>query len=213
MKIHKAPIYILVLIGLISLLSFPCIAQDTTKYVTFMGFVSDANSRPVPGAVLRNETRNKAVATELSGRFLMVVAPGDIIHIKYIGFKEIRFAIPTKIEDNKYVKNITMQVDTFMLGTVNVKAYPTAEEMFKEDLNLREVSEYAGFNRLDHAPVIKAPNPLTSPISAIGNAVQKNKMKNNKGGIDAYHQTMMIKEFYNEGATAVPDSIRNLYNK
>ena len=178
-----------------------------------MGFISDANSKPVPGAVLRDETRNKAVATELSGRFLMVVAPGDVIDIKYIGYKEVRFSIPLNITDNKYVKNISMQVDTFMLGTVNVKAYPTAEEMFKDDLNLREISEYAGFYRLDHAPVIKAPNPLTSPISAIGNAVQKNKMKNNKGGIDAYHQTLMIKEFYNEGATAVPDSVRNLYNR
>jgi hypothetical protein len=179
MKTTKTKIYLLLIIGLTSLISFQSIAQDSTKFVTFMGFISDANSKPVPGAVLRDETRNKAVATELSGRFLMVVAPGDVIDIKYIGYKEVRFSIPLNITDNKYVKNISMQVDTFMLGTVNVKAYPTAEEMFKDDLNLREISEYAGFYRLDHAPVIKAPNPLTSPISAIGNAVQKNKMKNN----------------------------------
>ncbi len=205
-----------VLIGIIILVfcvrSNSIKAQDTTRFITFMGFVYDENNKPLPGAVLQNLSRNKAVATELNGRFLMVLSPGDLINISYLGFKPIRFNIPNNITDLKFVKNIILQTDTIMLKGTTVRAYPTAEEMFTADINLREVGPNAGFYKLDHAPVIKAPNPLTSPISAISNAIQKKKMKGGKGNIDPYHQSMMIKDFYKDGATAVPDSVLNLYN-
>lgn len=213
MKILHDKVVLIIVLFSLCMLHLELEAQDTTRYITFMGFVTDNGNKPVPGAVLRDVTKNKAVATELNGRFLMVTAPGDVISISYIGYKSVKFTIPVSLIDNKYVKNIILLTDTFLLGTVNVKAYPTAEEMFNADLNLREISEFAGFVKLNHAPVIKAPNPILSPISAISNAVQKKKMKGSKGNIDAFHQSMMIKDFYQDGASAVPDSVMNSYNK
>ena len=212
MKVTNKFTFNIFIITFLSIFCMKALAQDTTKYVTFMGFVYDINNRPIPGAVIQNITRKKAVATELSGKFLMVVAPNDVIHVRLIGYKDVNITIPANITTN-YVRSITLQVDTFMLGTVNVKAYPTAKEMFEAEIKMNEVSENAGFVKLDHAPIIKAPNPLTSPLSAISNAVQKKRMQNGKGKIDAYHQSLMIKDFYKDGASAVPDSVSNLYNK
>ena len=212
MKKYTSSFYLVSVLILLCVKINTILAQDTTRYITFMGFVYDENNKPIPGAVLQNQTRNKAVATELNGRFLMVLAPGDEIKISYIGFRGIKFNIPTTITDNKFVKNIVLKTDTVMLNGPTVRAYPTAEEMFTSEINIREVGPNAGFISMDHAPIIKAPNPLTSPLSAISNAVQKRKMKNGKGSIDPYHQSMMIKDFYKDGATAVPDSVMNLYN-
>lgn len=203
-------LYVISIMGLLLLLTQKIAAQDTTRYVTFMGFVYDDNNKPIYGAVLQNKTRNKAVSTEMNGRFLMVLSPGDVIHVHFIGTKPQTFIIPNTIIENKYVRNIILSTDTFMLKGVMVRAYPTAEEMFTSNINLREVGANVTI-KLDHAPEVKKPNPILNPLSSISNAIQKSRMKNGKGKIDAYHQSLMIKEFYKEHSSAVPDSVIQMY--
>ena len=107
-----------------------------------------------------------------------------------------------------------MSSDTILLKGPTVRGYPSLDEL--RDTKVTDmtdnINENTGFHKMDHAPEIKKPSPLFNPVSAISGAVQKNKMKNRKGGLDPYHQQLLIKDFFQPGDSAVPDSILQQYN-
>ena len=189
------------------------LAQDTTaRYIQFMGQVDDESKLPIPGVILKNLSRNGITSTSNSGTFIMVVAPGDIIQFSFAGFKVQKVRIPLDVENTRYVRQIVLSNDTILLRTTTVHAYPEAKAVFTDPFPDMRLGDGAVI-RMDHAPIIKAPNPITSPISAISNAVQKRKMKNSKGGLTPYNQSLMIKDFFKEGTKAVPDSVLIQYHK
>jgi hypothetical protein len=188
-------------------------AQDTTQhYIQFMGQVNDESNLPLPGVIIKNTTRSGIAISANNGQFVMVVALGDVISFSFTGFKPQKINIPTTLDNTKYIKSIILTNDTILLKGSTVHAYPSLDKVFNEPFPDTKVGDGAEI-KMDHAPIIKPPNPITSPISAIANAVQRKKMKNSKGGLSAYNQSLMLKDFYKEGGTAVPDSIIQQYHK
>ena len=205
--------YIIVLIISFFISERQAFAQDTTQhYIQFMGQVNDESNLPLPGVIIKNMTRSGIAITANNGQFVMVVALGDIINFSFTGFKPQKIHIPTTLDNTKYIKSIVLSNDTILLTGSTVHAYPTLDKMFTEPFPDTKVGDGAEI-KMDHAPIIKPPNPITSPISAIANAIQRKKMKNSKGGLSAYNQSLMLKDFYKEGGTAVPDSIIQQYHK
>ena len=193
--------------------SFKSNAQDTIPhYIQFMGQVNDESNLPIPGVILKNLSRSGITATSNSGQFIMVVAPGDLVQFSFAGFKVQKVRIPSIVDNTRYVKQIVLTNDTILLNTTTVHAYPDAKTVFTDPFPGIKVGDGAEI-KMDHAPIIKAPNPMMNPLSAISNAVQKRKMKNSKGGLSPYNQSLMIKDFFKEGGSAVPDSVLRQYHQ
>ena len=192
---------------------FKSSAQDTIpRYIQFIGQVNDNANLPIPGVILRNLSRSGITSTSNIGQFIMVVAPGDIIQFSFAGFKPQKVRIPPQIENTRYVREIVLNNDTILLNPTTVHAYPEVKTIFMEPFPEMRLGD-GSIIKLDHAPVIKAPSPLLNPLSAISNAVQKRRMKNSKGGLSPYNQSLMIKDFFKEGGSAVPDSMMQQYHK
>lgn len=191
--------------------------DEKPVFVQFMGMVSDETNQVFPGVSIHNLTRKIAVVTGSNGLFTTVAARGDKIEFTYIGYRPQIITVPQDLPDNRYIVSIQLGTDTILLKGPTVTAYPSRDKFkddminFKDNNHTDDVTNTSGFHSMDHAPVEKKPSPIMNPISAIGNALQNRKMKNHKGGLDARHQAMMIKDFYQGGVQAVPDSIMRQY--
>jgi hypothetical protein len=170
----------------------------------------DELGHPLFGAVLSNLNRFRKVSSQPNGTFSMPVVRGDKIVITYVGFPDRFVNIPKDLLGSLYILNVQVSPDTITLPGATVHGYPGIDTLMHGYVP-KDPGESAGFHRMDHAPVYKKPVPVLNPISSIGNAVQNSRMKHNKGGLDAYHQGLMIKDFYKDDSPAVPDSIMRQY--
>jgi len=185
-------------------------AQRPDSVVQFSGVIIDELGHPLFGAVLTNLNRYKKTSSQANGTYTMPVVRGDKIVISFVGYPDRYVNIPADLDGSMFIRNIQVSPDTFSLPTTTVHAYPSIDSL-KYGMVPNDPGESAGFHRMDHAPVYKKPIPVLNPISSIGNAVQNSRMKHNKGGLDAYHQGLMIKDFYKNDSPAVPDSIMRQY--
>lgn len=118
----------LTLLLLITALSRDAHAQGEQKFITFSGFVIDANTEePMVGAYVINHRAGKGVQTNSKGYFIMDVFPGDSIVFSFLGFKPQYLNIPSKT-GLTYSVVVEMNIENKWLMEVKVYPYRTEEE-------------------------------------------------------------------------------------
>jgi hypothetical protein len=178
--------------------------------VQFSGIILDELGHPLFGAVLSNMNRSKKAVSQANGTFSFPVVRGDKVEITFLGYPKRIVTIPKDLDGSNFIQTIQVRPDTFVIPGITIHRYVPLDSI-KFGQVPQDPGESAGFHRMNHAPVYKKPIPVLNPISSISNAVQNSRMKHNKGGLDAYHQGLMIKDFYKDDSPAVPDSIMRQY--
>ncbi len=121
------------IITLVTLLAFTALspearAQGEQKFITFSGFVIDANTEePMVGAYVINHRAGKGVQTNAKGYFILDVFPGDSIVFSFMGFKP-QYHIIKKNTGLTYSAVVELNIDNKWLKEVKVYPFRTEEE-------------------------------------------------------------------------------------
>lgn len=130
-------------------------AQKTkvdSNLVQFSGLVldgSEENLYPVPYTNILVVGEGRGTYSDLKGFFSIVVEKGDTIEFSNIGYKTVRFEIPTDLEDNRYSFVQLMTTDTFNLTPAVIFPWPSREHFKLEFLAMDvtpELEQYAAEN-------------------------------------------------------------------
>lgn len=117
-------------------LTFESKAQGDQKFLTFSGFVIDANTEePIVGAFVINHRAGKGVQTNAKGYFILDVFPSDSIVFSFMGFKPQYHIIP-KNTGLSYSAVVELNVDAKVLRAVKVYPFRTEEEFKYAFLNM-----------------------------------------------------------------------------
>lgn len=107
------------------------------ELVQFSGFVRDVESfTPVPYAAIFIKSNNRGTITGPDGYFNFVVAKGDTILVKSLGYKTYTIIIPSDIDGTTYSKEINMEQDAILLKGVTIKPLPEPHQLRYAMLNL-----------------------------------------------------------------------------
>lgn len=202
------------------LLSASLLAQENEqKLIQFVGKIFSDKGEPMPYVNVVNRSKNLIASSNFEGIFNIIAGEGDQIEISFVGYKTQHYQIPSGLEGNKYSVVIKMYSDTVVLPQTTVLPWPSIRDFPDAFMGLDMENEKdrleqsaSGFYRLDHKVEPVKASPINNPTSAIYQAVQKNKAKNNKGNLSPDMQRSMIKDFFKEGFEAVPDSIFQQYH-
>lgn len=107
------------------------------ELVQFSGYVKDIESfAPVPYAAIYIKDKNRGTISGPDGYFNFVVAKGDTIIIKSLGYKSYTVIVPLDIEGTSYSKEINMEQDAVLLKGVTIKPLPEVHQLRYAMLNL-----------------------------------------------------------------------------
>lgn len=90
--------------------------KDQTTTAIFKGKIIDTIGNPLPGATIKNLSRNLNVTTSNNGEFEIDGSPGDEISVSFIGFLPYNFHLNDKLD---YL-TIVLKTGTSKLNEVNV---------------------------------------------------------------------------------------------
>lgn len=87
----------------------------------FSGIVLDVRGMPIPYATVYINEISTGVATDIEGRFRVLLKPGDYnCEVSSLGYKRVKFKI--KIETKDIVKNFVLEDEVYQLSNVYIKA-------------------------------------------------------------------------------------------
>lgn len=144
------------LISILLLLSLACFAQQIgqpdSDLVQFSGLVLDGTTDklvPIPYTNILVVRKGRGTYSDLKGFFSVVVERGDTIEFSAIGYKTVRFGIPSDLEDSRYSMVQLMTEDFVNLPETVVFPWPSREHFKLEFLAMDvtpELQEYAAEN-------------------------------------------------------------------
>lgn len=169
------------------LTSFDANAQGDQKFVTFSGFVIDANTdEPLPGAFVINHRAGRGVQTNAKGYFILDVFPGDSLVFSFLGFKPQYHIIP-KNPGLTYSVVVELNIDAKMLRAVKVYPYRTEEEFKLAFLNMDAPNE-------EERRIIER-NLGSSTLRSIAMATPMSSMGNYRYAIEQQQNHQMSQKF------------------
>jgi len=116
------------------LLSVVAFSKDI---IQFSGFVRDAESNAViPFCAVYIQNENRGTITGYDGFFTFAAGKGDTILVKSLGYKSFKIAIPKDLELTSFVKDVSLERETYELKGVTVRPLPTPEKLRYAVLNL-----------------------------------------------------------------------------
>lgn len=105
--------------------------------VQFSGYVKDNESfTGVPYAAIYIKDKNKGTITNPDGFFNFVVAKGDTIVVKSLGYQTFMVVVPEQIDGTVYSKEINLEREVYTLKGVTIKPLPEPNQLRQAVLNL-----------------------------------------------------------------------------
>lgn len=129
-------------------------AQDVQekKVIQLSGIILNADSTDaVAGVNIYVPTKGRGTSSGRFGYFSMPVLEGDSVVFSFIGLKRQTFKVPEKVESDKVVLVLTMEVDEIALAEIEVMPYPTEEE-FKQAVIALNVVDPMSISRANMSP-------------------------------------------------------------
>lgn len=123
----------------ILVLIFACITLfvSSKELVQFSGYVKDNESLAgIPYAAIYIKQQNKGTITNPDGFYNFVVAKGDTILIKSIGYKTYTVIIPFDIDGTSYSKDLLLEREAYELKGVTIRPLPEPNQLRQAVLNL-----------------------------------------------------------------------------
>ncbi|PAW92730.1 hypothetical protein CKK33_04150 [Mucilaginibacter sp. MD40] len=122
------------------------------------GTVKDDKGAPLPGATVKVKGTQKAVTTDVSGKFTLEASAGDILVVTFIGFQATEINVTEQT-----VYSITLLDVQNQLGGVVVTALGIKKEKRTLSYNVQEVSS-------DELTTVKDPNFINSLAGKVAGA-------------------------------------------
>lgn len=134
------------------------IAAVEKAEVTVTGKVADAEGRPLSGASVQVNAKNKGTLTNEAGTFSIAVETGEVISISMVGYDTQEIKIEKSIE-----LNIVLQLTNRALNEVVVTALGVKKEKKKVAYAIQEVQGTA----LQKAPETNVANNLVGKVAGL----------------------------------------------
>ncbi len=141
-KIQKSKYYALAAM-IMTGASMPALAADSpapapvvagAAEVTVSGTVTDASGEPLTGVSVIVPGTKRGASTNIEGKYSLKVAPGEVLHFSYVGFK------PTSVTvGNNTTVNVVLEEDSQVLNEVVVTALGIKKEAKALTYNVQEV--------------------------------------------------------------------------
>lgn len=163
--------------------------------------------------IINKRTRN-GYQSSVDGFYTILMAPGDTTEVSMVGYKSVRFTLPSNFVGSNYHKNIYLKDDVVTLG--DYTKYSITWQKFKEafaSVAVEEEKVYITLDKreMDRSPVNADPHiALNGPISWLYNklgkkAKEQNKLDELRDGSNAnYEYTRRITDEFVMLATNLP---------
>ncbi len=107
------------------------LAQDDQKIVQLSGLVMNADSTLIiPRANIYDPVTGRGTPTDYKGWFSKAFLAGDTLVVSVIGYKNVKYVVPTDQGDRVTVI-FALEEEVTQLADVEINPFPT-EELFKE---------------------------------------------------------------------------------
>lgn len=107
------------------------------ELVQFSGYIKDNESLTgVPYAAIYIKEKNKGTISNPDGFYNFVVAKGDTILVKSLGYKTYTIIVPEDIDGSNYSKDIILEREAYMLQGVTIRPLPEPNQLRQAVLNL-----------------------------------------------------------------------------
>src|SRR4051812_28861082 len=88
------------------------LAVQAKDVIQFSGYVRDVETNsPIPFCAVYIQGENRGTITGMDGFFTFVVAKGDTILAKSLGYKTFKIAVPKDLDVTSFTKEITLDRD------------------------------------------------------------------------------------------------------
>src|SRR4051812_8902391 len=106
------------------------LAVQAKEVLQFSGYVRDAETNsPIPFCAVYIQGENRGTITGMDGFFTFVVAKGDTILAKSLGYKTFKIAVPADVDGTSFTKEITLERDVIELKGVTIRPLPTPSQL------------------------------------------------------------------------------------
>lgn len=110
---------------------------DTSKIIQLSGVaVSDGDLTQLPYTTVYDRTIRRGVISDYYGFFSMVVMPGDTLVFSGYGYKTSTYIVPDTLKENRYSIIHMMYKDTLNLPEVTVYPWPSREDFARYFVNM-----------------------------------------------------------------------------
>ncbi len=112
-------------------------ATDNSKLVQLSGVITAPNGvSAIPYATVRILHTFRGTIAGTDGFYSLVVDQKDTVEYEALGFKRVKFPIPSGITNQEYTHNVSLPRDTFTIAPTNIYANLTPEEFRRVFLSL-----------------------------------------------------------------------------
>ena len=110
---------------------------DNSKLVQLSGVITAPNGvSAIPYATVRISHSFRGTIAGTDGFYSLVVKEKDTVEYEALGFKKLKFVIPTGTTNQEYNHNASLARDTFTIAPTNIYANLTPEEFKRVFLSL-----------------------------------------------------------------------------
>lgn len=114
------------------------LAVQAKDVIQFSGYVRDVETNsPIPFCAVYIQGENRGTITGMDGFFTFVVAKGDTILAKSLGYKTFKIAVPKDLDVTSFTKEITLDRDVVELKGVTIRPLPTPSQLRQAMINLQ----------------------------------------------------------------------------
>ncbi len=161
----------LLLVFILSVIGYTgAYAQDSIKLVQLSGVTTMSEDGDVlPFVRVNNLSGKYNTSSSLQGVYSMVAEPGDTIEYRFIGFKTVRYVIPSRPETRFITHVQRMKIDTFYLPEAMVKPLPS-KSRFEYEFVYKDIT--------DDQLAIAQKNTEMSQLLFLTNVLMKDGLEN-----------------------------------
>lgn len=193
------------------------------QLVQVSGFIYQKGDSSValPHASIINKRTHNGAQSSYDGFYTILMSPGDTTEVSLVGYKDVRFTLPSTHIGSNYHKNVYLKDDVVVLG--DYTKYSITWQKFKEAFASIEVVEEKKYITLDSKMNDRSPvnaNPhlsLNGPISWLYNKLGKKAKEQEKlqdlreGNNPDMEYTRRITNQYVMNVTQIPDDMVNSF--
>lgn len=107
------------------------------EVVQFSGIIRDeVSGSPIPFSAIYTEKDARGTIASLDGFFSFVVAKGDVIIVKSLGYKTIKITVPEDVPGLSYYRDIEMPREAYELDEVTIYPLPQPNQLRHAIVNL-----------------------------------------------------------------------------
>jgi hypothetical protein len=107
------------------------------EVVQFSGIIRvEVSGAPIPFSAVYTEVDVRGTIATLDGFFSFVVAKGDWVIIKSLGYKSVRVRVPENTPGLSYYRDIELPRETYTLDSITIYPLPQPHQLRQAMLNL-----------------------------------------------------------------------------